>query len=85
LVKREKKKEFDVFQHELVPKHRVLPKKEVDEVLAKYHIRAYQLPYIKASDPAARALQALPGDVIEVVRRSPTAGEAIVYRYVIEG
>lgn len=85
MVKREKKKEFDVFQHELVPKHRVLPKKEVDEVLAKYHIRAYQLPYVKASDPAARALQAQPGDVIEVVRRSPTAGQAIVYRYVIEG
>lgn len=85
MVKREKKKDFDVFQHELVPKHRVLPKKEVDEVLTKYHIKAYQLPYIKASDPAVKLLQAQPGDVIEIPRRSPTADEAVVYRYVIEG
>jgi len=84
LVKEEKKKEFNIFKHELVPKHVVLNKKEVEEILEKYHIRAYQLPYIKASDPAVQAIEAKPGDVLKIMRRSSTAGEVAVYRYVIE-
>jgi len=84
LVKEEKKKELNIFKHELVPKHVVLNKREAEEILGKYHIRGYQLPYIKASDPAVQAIQAKPGDILKVVRRSSTAGEVVVYRYVIE-
>ena len=84
MVKEERKKEFNIFKHELVPKHAVLNKKEVEEILGKYHIRAYQLPYIKASDPAVQTIQAKPGDILKIVRRSSTAGEVVVYRYVIE-
>ena len=83
MVKEEKKKEFNIFKHELVPKHVALNKKEVEEILGKYHIRAYQLPYIKASDPAVQAIEAKAGDVLKIVRKSPTAGEVVVYRYVI--
>ncbi len=75
---------YDVFQHELVPKHSLLKPEEARQVLERYHIRPFQLPYIKASDPAARAVGAKPGDIIRVVRKSSTAGESDFYRYVVE-
>jgi len=83
LVKDEKKKVVNVFVHELVPKHDILNKKEADEVLQKFHLRPYQLPYIKLSDPAVVSLGAKPGDIIRIQRRSSTAGECFSYRYVI--
>ena len=78
------KKMFDIFKHELVPLHILLSKEETEDVLKKYGIKPYQLLHIKASDPAARAIGAKPGDVLKIVRKSLTAGEAIAYRYVIE-
>lgn len=74
----------DLFSHELVPKHILLTKDEVEELLRTYKIKPYQLPRIKESDPAARALNAKPGDIVKIVRRSPTAGQAEYYRYVTE-
>ncbi len=80
----EKRKTIDVFQHELVPKHEVLPKREAEELLERLHIRPHQLPYLRADDPAARQVGAKPWDVVKITRLSPTAGEVVVYRYVIE-
>ena len=80
----EKKKEIDVFKHQLVPKHEVVPRREAEALLERLHIKAHQLPYLKADDPAAKQIGAKPWDVVKVTRRSPTAGEVVVYRYVIE-
>ncbi len=79
------KKEFNVFMHELVPEHRVLTEDEKEELLRKYRIKLSQLPQILASDPAAVELEAKPGDVIEIKRKSPTAGVYYYYRLVVEG
>jgi len=76
---------FDIFKHELVPKHSILSKDEVEDLLRRYHVKKYQLAKIMARDPAAVAIGAKPGDVIRVVRRSPTAGLAVFYRFVVEG
>lgn len=75
----------EVVQHELVPDHEVLSEAEAHSVLQQYDIEPEQLPKIFASDPAARAARARPGDVIRVVRDSPTAGTAVAYRLVVEG
>ncbi len=75
--------EFDVGRHVLVPKHEILPKNKVDELLNLYKITVYQLPVIKSSDPAAKAIGAKPGDVLKINRTSSTAGKAVVYRYVV--
>ncbi|WP_456366004.1 DNA-directed RNA polymerase subunit H [Thermococcus sp.] len=79
------KKEFNVFMHELVPEHRVLSEEEKEELLNKYRIRISQLPQILVSDPAVVELGAKPGDVIEIKRKSPTAGIYYYYRLVVEG
>jgi DNA-directed RNA polymerase subunit H len=75
---------IDISSHVLVPKHTLLTKEEAQDVLARYRIKPYQLPHIKRSDTAIRDANAQVGDVIKIVRQSSTAGEAIVYRYVIE-
>jgi len=75
---------FDIFKHKLVPKHEMLTQKERDQVLAQYKIQPYQLPEIRASDPAVKAIGANPGDILRIIRKSPTAGTHIAYRYVVE-
>ncbi len=81
---KEKEPSYDVFKHELVPRHILLKSAEAKEVLERYHIKPFQIPYIKSTDPAVRAIGAKPGDIVKVVRRSATAGESDFYRYVVE-
>lgn len=81
----EKERSYDIFKHQLVPKHELLSKKEAEELMQEFHIQPYQLPYIKATDAASQTLSAKAGDVLKITRKSPTAGEVVVYRYVVEG
>ncbi|MEM5805419.1 MAG: DNA-directed RNA polymerase subunit H [Candidatus Aenigmatarchaeota archaeon] len=76
-------KEMEIIEHELVPKHELLTEKEKEELLKRYGITLRQLPRIFASDPAIRHLNAKPGDVVKIIRKSETAGESIYYRVVI--
>ena len=75
---------FDLFEHELVPVHQILEEKEKEEILTKYRVQPYQLPQVISSDPAVKAIGAKPGDILRIIRKSPTAGEHIAYRYVVE-
>ena len=73
------------YKHSLVPEHILLNEEEAKLVLKKYRVRPSQLLFIKSSDPAARSIKAKPGDIVKIVRKSSTAGEAIAYRYVVKG
>jgi DNA-directed RNA polymerase subunit H len=75
---------FDIFEHQLVPVHQILEEEEKREILTKYRVQPYQLPQVISSDPAVKAIGAKPGDVLRIIRKSPTAGEHIAYRYVVE-
>ncbi len=75
---------FDIFEHELVSKHEIISEKESEELLKKLRVQPYQLPQILSADPVAKAIGAKPGDILRVIRKSPTAGKHIAYRYVIE-
>ncbi len=85
LIDKEKSRSYDIFAHQFVPKHELLAKKDAEELMREFHIRPHQLPYVKVSDPAAEELGAKVGDILRIARRSATAGEVIVYRYVVEG
>ncbi len=82
---RSEKVSHKILEHELVPKHELLSKEEAVRVLRELGVRPEQLPWIRASDPVARLLGAKPGDIIRVVRKSPTAGVSIAYRFVVVG
>ena len=74
---------FDLFEHDLVPKHEILKTDERAELLSKYRVEPYQLPRIKISDPAITAIGAKVGDIVKILRDSPTAGQYVAYRYVV--
>jgi len=76
---------FNIFDQVLVPKHEILQPDEREKVLGEYRVQPYQLPRLKASDPAAKAIGATPGDIVKITRDSPTAGKYVSYRYVVEG
>lgn len=75
---------FNIFQHKLVPKHEILTPKEREQMLAQYKIQPYQLLQINVSDPTVKAIGAKPGDILRIIRDSPTAGTHIAYRYVVQ-
>ena len=75
--------EINILEHELVPKHEVLPPEEAYKILQKLGIEPWQLPWISVNDPAIRSIGAKPGDIVKITRKSPTAGEFIAYRYVV--
>jgi DNA-directed RNA polymerase subunit H len=77
-------KAFDVMKHDLVPRHEVLTPEEREETLARYGATPDQFPKIFANDAVARAVRAKAGDIIRIRRKSPTAGEHVAYRYVVE-
>jgi len=74
--------DFKVADHELVPKHEILPEKESEKLLKDLNISKKQLPKIKLSDPAIKETEAKAGDIIKITRKSLVAGESIYYRVV---
>jgi DNA-directed RNA polymerase subunit H len=79
-----KKEKILIPDHIYVPKHTIMTKEEAEKVLEKYHTKPTEMPLIYVSDPAIRGLGVKPGDMIKIARKSPTAGESIYYRYVVE-
>jgi len=79
------KKIIKITNHVYQPKHEILPKDEAQRILIKYNTRPSQLPYIMISDKGLEDLDVRPGDVIKIMRKSPTAGQSVYYRYVVEG
>ena len=78
-------KRVDVSKHVLIPKHVVLSQREKADLLKRYKITVESLPRILKEDPAVAHLSAKDGDVIKILRKSPTAGEATFYRVVVSG
>jgi len=76
--------EFDVMTHQLVPKHEVIPDKEVEDVLKKFDLTKDQLPKVLITDPVVKRIGAKVGDVLKITRESPTAGTSEFYRLVID-
>ncbi len=72
---------IDLFMHDLVPEHDIIAEKEILDIEKEYGISREQLPKIKVGDPVAKAIGARPGDVIQIVRESATAGRHVIYRY----
>ena len=75
---------MDVRDHRLVPEHRKMSEDEVEELLERFDIEKKNLPRIKSNDSALKQKDFEIGDVFEITRSSPTAGETTYYRRVIE-
>jgi len=74
-----------INDHEAVPEHRKLDEDEIEEVLERYDTKKNNLPKIERTDAALKNKDNIEvGDVIEILRDSPTAGESVYYRRVVE-
>tara|TARA_Y100000310_G_scaffold254726_1_gene261892 strand:+ start:268 stop:507 length:240 start_codon:yes stop_codon:yes gene_type:complete len=76
-------KEVDISKHELVPQHIKLDDKEKIALLEQFNVGLSQLPKIRVKDKALGGMEVKPGDVIKIVRKSPTDKETVFYRVVI--
>ena len=76
---------INILNHTLVPEHIILPKEDIEKELERYNVTLIELPKILTRDPVVKSIGAKVGDVIKIIRNSPTAGEAIAYRLVIQG
>ena len=76
---------MNINNHEAVPEHRKLDEDEIEEVLERYDTEKDSLPKIERTDAALKNKDNIEvGDVIEIVRESPTAGESVYYRRIVE-
>lgn len=68
--------------HTMVPPHRKLDADEITTVLSRLHMRSKnEFPRILYHiDMQARVLGLVPGDLVEIRRPSPTAGDYVAYR-----
>lgn len=57
----------------------------MNDLIKSYGISTRQLPKIHDSDLVVKAVGAKVGDIIKIVRKSPTAGETNYYRLVVKG
>ena len=74
---------LNVLMHEMVPDHIIMDDDEVKDLLTEFDITEDQLPKIYHDDPAVIACDAKPGNVMKIIRKSQTAGEATTYRLVV--
>ena len=75
---------YNALDYEMVPEHIVLDDDEVEELTDRYEINKTDLPKIGRLDAAIKETDGEPGDVVKVVRESPTAGEAVAYRIIVD-
>ena len=70
------------LNHVLVPKHELVPEDQHKQLMSSMYITAKsKFPEIKFhSDPIARCIGAVPGDIVKITRPSASSGEAIIYR-----
>ena len=79
-----KKQKFKVDKHTLTPKHAKLSEREIGLLFEKFHITSKELPKVLKTDAAIKELDAKPGDIIKIIRASPTAGQSVFYRVVTD-
>ncbi|PIN99824.1 DNA-directed RNA polymerase subunit H [archaeon CG10_big_fil_rev_8_21_14_0_10_43_11] len=77
-------KKFDILQHDFVPAYRKLEESEITSLLESFSIKRVKLPKLLSSDPIVERLELKAGDVVEITRKSRTAGEAKYYRVVVD-
>jgi len=83
MMEKMEQQEIDITKHEFVPEHIKLTEEQTEEVLKKFNLSKKQFPRILKEDPAISRLDAKKGDIIKIIRKSPTTGEAEFYRVVI--
>ena len=72
---------FNVLEHEMQPKFRILSEEEKQKIMKQYNItKDKEFPDISRFDPVSQAMGVRPGEVMEITRSSPTAVKSVYFR-----
>ena len=73
--------QFNILQHNLVPKHSILSNEEADLVRKRYNITDDSMfPSISYFDPVCMVLGVRPDNICKIERHSKTAIDGVFYR-----
>lgn len=73
--------QFNILEHDYVPKHTILNEDEVNQIKKEYNIvDTNDLPQISRYDPVALAIGMRPDDICKIVRPSKTSITTNYYR-----
>jgi DNA-directed RNA polymerase subunit H (RpoH/RPB5) len=76
-----KRLQYNILNHELVPKHTILTDEEVIEMKKRYNItNDSQLPDISRFDPVGQAICIRPGQICKIERPSRSSITSFFYR-----
>ena len=75
----------NILKNILVPEHLKLSEEEKEKVLKEFNVSANKLPMILLSDAAVQHLNVKEGDIIKIIRNSPTNKQTAFYRVVVHG
>jgi DNA-directed RNA polymerase subunit H len=84
MEKTAEKQQLEILRHKLVPSHIIISESEKKELFEKMKITPDQLPKVLNTDPTSISIGAKPGQIVKIIRKSLTAGEAVAYRFVVE-
>ena len=74
--------QFNILEHQYVPKHDILTEDERKEIFKRYNILDVKnLPDISRFDPVAQAIGMRPGEICRIERPSKTSVISNYYRY----
>ena len=74
---------YDITNHQLTPKYRILNDKEKEDLFIKYSTNKNELPNILVYDPLGSIYGVKVGDIIEETSSNSTAGISPFYRLCI--
>jgi DNA-directed RNA polymerase subunit H (RpoH/RPB5) len=78
-----KQLKFNPIKHSYVPKHVRCSKEEIENITKMFNIsNKLQFPIILRDDPIVKYYNFKSGEIIKIVRNSPTSGISNYYRYV---
>tara|TARA_B100001057_G_scaffold241413_1_gene241735 strand:- start:12274 stop:12897 length:624 start_codon:yes stop_codon:yes gene_type:complete len=72
--------QFNILNHSMVPKHKILREEEKDLVIKKFNIVDDNIPEISRFDPVAQVIGIRPGEYCEITRPSKTSITSEFYR-----
>jgi DNA-directed RNA polymerase subunit H (RpoH/RPB5) len=73
----------DIISYRDQPRFELLSPEEMEQVRREYQLNEYTFEKMLRSDPVAKYFALKKGDLIRIIRPSPTAGESIAYRIVL--
>ena len=72
----------DIISNRYQPKFELLTPSEMEKVKSEYNATDYSIEKMMRSDPVTKYFALKKGDIIRIIRPSPTSGEAVAYRII---